>query len=174
MTRFQDYLKAEIFAETFSKIFFSGSSGRSVALVFAITYAFFSTVFAIVSFFLRIVFAILGSAVSAYLNSRFRSRRKALAKLKRTVREFGDRMEIRKGNGWTAYEIAGIGLRTGDFRIALAHHPKTGAVRIFRSLPEGQNEFSQDEIRPLLDNGAAHARFEDFPPIYRNLRTHVL
>lgn len=174
MTRFQDYLKAEIFAETFSKIFFSGSSGRSVAVVFAITYAFFSTVFMIFSFLLGIVFRVLGTIVSTYLNSRFRIRRKAVGNLKRSVRKLGDRMEIRKGNGWNAYEIFGTGLRTGDFRIALVHHPKTGAVRFFKRTSDVQEELDQNDVLRFLGGGATYVRIEDFPLVYRNLRTHVL
>lgn len=174
MTRFQDYLKAEIFAETFSKIFFSGPAGRVVAIVFAITYAFFSITFGIAFLLLRIAFAILKTAVSAYLNSSFRIRRKTFRSLKRRVRKFGDRMEIRKGNGWTAFEISGNGLRYGEFAIAFAHHGKTGAVRIFRSAPNGQLELETDDIRRLLQRENGYPRLEDFPEAYSNLRTHVL
>lgn len=174
MTRFQDYLKAEIFAETFSKIFFSGPAGRAVAVVFAITYALFSITFGVVFLSFRIAFAILKAAASAYLNSSFRIRRKTLRSLKRSVRKFGDRMEIRKGNGWTAFEISGNGLRNGGFSVALAHHPKTGAVRVFRSTPNGQLEFEIGEILRILQRGNRFPHFEDFPEFYSNLRTHVL
>lgn len=174
MTRFQDYLKAEIFAETFSKIFFSGSAGRTVAIVFAVAYAVFSTAFGILSFFVGIVFKTISAGYGAYRKSRFHVRRKTYRDLKRSVREFGDRMEIRKGNGWTVYEIAGNGLRTGSFRIALAHHRTTGAVRFFRSSSERQEELENAEIRTLLTDGAVYARLEDFPVVYRNLKTHVL
>ncbi|MFZ3233200.1 MAG: hypothetical protein WA194_06895 [Patescibacteria group bacterium] len=174
MTRFQDYLKAEIFAETFSKIFFSGPAGRAVAVVFAITYGFFSITFGAAYLLFRIFSAVVKTVVSAYLNSSFHIRGKILRDLKSSVRKFGDRMEIRKGDGWTALEISGNGLRDGGFSIALAYHRKTDAVRIFRSMPGGQLELGTDEILRILqrENGFPHP--EDFPTVYSNLRTHVL
>lgn len=174
MTRFQDYLKAEIFAETFSKIFFSGSAGRAVAVVFAITYGFLSITFGIVFLALKIVFAISKAAVSAYSNSTFRIRGKAFRNLKRSVRKFGDALNVRKGGGWIAFEITGNGLRDGRFSVALAYHRKTGAVRIFRSTRNGQIEFGTDEILRILRRERGFPRPEDFPEFYSNLRIHVL
>lgn len=174
MASFKDHLKAEIFAETFSKIFFSGPAGRTVAVFFSVFYALLSTAFGAVRLCIKIVFVFLSAFVSAYRNSRFRIRRVAFRNLKRSVRKFGDRMETRRGNGWTAYEISGIGLRTGEFRIALAHHSKTDATRFFRSGRDGQSEMGVDDVRRLLEEGAPFAKLEDFPLVYRNLRTHVL
>lgn len=174
MTRFQDYLKAEIFAETFSKIFFSGPAGRAVAVVFAITYGFFSIMFGIAYLLFRIVSVIVKTVISAYLKSSFRIRGKILRDLKRSVRKFGDRMEIRKGNGWTALEISGNGLRNGGFSVALAYHSKTGAIRIFRSAPDGQFELGTDEILRILRRENGFPRPEDFSEFYSNLRIHVL
>lgn len=174
MASFKDHLKAEIFAETFSKIFFSGPAGRTVAIVFSLLYMILSITFTIVSCCLALIFKMLGAVVSAYRSSLFRTRRKAVRDLKRSVRRFGDRMEIRKGNGWTAYEISGIGLRSGDFRIALAHHPETGATRFFRSGTGGQIEIEQERIRGFLRENVAFAEVEDFPILYQNFRTHVL
>lgn len=174
MASFKDHLKAEIFAETFSKIFFSGTAGRAVAVVFAIFYAAFVTVFSIVFFVFKSVFKTASAIASAYSNSRFGRRRKTERELKRAVRKFGDRLEIREGREWVAYEISGTGFRFGEFRIALAHHSKLGAVRIFRNTENGQDEIAPAEILGYCGRDRGFPRMEDFPAMYENFRNHVL
>lgn len=174
MANFKDHLKAEIFSDTFSRIFFSGPAGRAVAIVFALTYAFFSFAFAVVRTSFRVVLAILAWAVSAYSESTFRKRKKTLGELRRSARKFGDFLRVRKGSEWTAYEISGAGFRSGDFTLALAHHSKTGAVRIFRNSPDGTREFDQEDMRHLPSRSPGCPTIEDFPAVYRHLRTHVL
>lgn len=174
MASFKDHLKAEIFAETFSKIFFSGPAGRFVAIFFTIAYLFFGTVFTIASFVFKSVSKTLVAAASAYSNSKFGRRRKTARELKRAVRKFGDRLETHKGGDWVAYEISGTGFRFGEFSIALAHHSKTDAVRAFRSTDAGQSEIPAGEILGYCGHAYGFAKAEDFPTVYRNLRNHFL
>lgn len=174
MANFKDHLKAEIFSETFSRIFFSGTAGRIVAVVFAITYALVSLVAAIVRTLFGILSAILAKMVSTYLGSQFRKRRKALRELKRKAKKFGDSLAIRRGSQWTAYEISGTGFRRGDFSLALAFHPKTGATRFFLIDNEGQRELDHAEIRPYFTSRSGFPTLENFATVYANLRTHVL
>lgn len=174
MASFKDHLKAEIFAETFSKIFFSGTAGRIVAIVFAIFYALFAAAFAVIAFVLKSVFKTFLAIASVYRNSQFRRRTRAVRELKLAVRKFGDQFETRKGREWVAYEISGTGFRSGEFSLAFAYRKKSGAVRIFKSAPSGQIEFTAPEILGYCDRDHGFARIEDFSTVYQNLRNHFL
>lgn len=174
MAGFKDHLKAEIFAQTFSRIFFSGPAGRIVAIVFTIFYVLFAATLAVMALVLKSVFKTFSAIVSAYRNSQFRRRTRAVRELKLAVRKFGDRFETRKGQEWVAYEISGTGFRSGEFSLAFAHHPKSGAVRIFRSTAFGQSEFAAHEILGYCARENGFPRMEDFSTVYRNLRNHFL
>lgn len=174
MASFKDHLKAEIFAETFSKIFLSGPAGRLVAIVFTICYVAFVTVLSIVFFVFKSVFKTFSAIASAYSNSRFGRRRKTVRELKRVVRKFGDRLEIREGPEWLAYEISGTGFRFGEFKIALAHHSKLGSVRAFKNTGSDQSEIAPAEILGYCGRNRDFPRMEDFPTLYENLRNHFL
>lgn len=174
MASFKDHLKAEIFAETFSKIFFSGTAGRVVAIVFAILYGTFVTMFSIASFLFKSVFKTVSAVASAYSNSKFGRRMRTERELRRTARKFGDRLEIRKGREWMAYEISGTGFRSGEFSIALAHHLKFGVVRTFKNTGADQSEIASSEALGYCGRELGFLKMEDFPILYENLRNHFL
>lgn len=174
MVRFKDYLKAEIFAETFSKIFFSGPAGRAVAIVFAISYFCLSAAVTILSAVFGILWWTLRKILESYLGSGFRIRQKTYAELRKTARKFGDRIERSDSEGWQTATLAGNGLRTGPFILELFHHPQTGSLRAFRTIGNARVEFDFEEMLRYSGKDFGFPKISDVPEFYRNVRTYLL
>ncbi|MDQ1344125.1 MAG: hypothetical protein QG650_845, partial [Patescibacteria group bacterium] len=93
MSQFRDHLKAEIFSETFSKIFFSGPAGRGVAIMFVLVYGSLKMVVltAIAAFsFLGWTF---GRVLTTYRSTERATAKRAFRELKISALRFGDAYE---------------------------------------------------------------------------------
>lgn len=175
MSRFRDHFRAEIFAETFSKIFFSGPAGRMVALFFALFYGAFKFfalvtmgVFSLAFWFFRRVFG-------AYRESGYAVRNRTFGELKRVSSRFGDAFERSERDGWHSVTISGTGARHGPFSLRFDLHTPSGAVRVRHADGLGNTEeFGAEEISRLAGRHADFPNVSDFPDFYRNFRTHFL
>lgn len=175
MSRFRDHFRAEIFAETFSKIFFSGPAGRAVALFFALFYGAFKFIALVTVGAFSLAFWFFRTVFGAYRESGYAVRKRAFGELKKDSSRFGDGFERYERDGWLSVSISGTGLRHGPFSLRFDLHPSSGAVRILHSDAHGNTgEFGAEEIARLAGRHADFPSVTDFPGFYRNFRTHFL
>jgi len=175
MSRFQDHFKAEILAETFSKIFFSGSAGRGIAIAFVLTYGFLKLTLLLAIGILGIAVGTVRTALRKYHGSGYAVRRRAFREMEKRALRFGDAFVSSRRNGWHSVSISGTGARDGPFELRFENHVRSGAVRIFHASPGTVPvEFEFAEILRFSGGVADFPSVAGFPDFYRIVRTHFL
>lgn len=175
MSRFQDHFKAEIFAETFSKLFFSGPWGRSVAFFFVLAYGALKIVLLPLRLAIVLLFASIRFGYACWHESRSRKQKRVFDELRRNAKAFGDEFRNVSERKWRVARISGNGRRIGRFRLELSVRADTEEIRVvFESGTDAEREISTREILSVLNRETPFPDARDFPDFYRNARRHFL
>lgn len=172
MSRFSDHFKAEIFSDAFTRIFFAGPAGRTVAGTFVFGYPILKGIW-----FLFTLVASLFFNAGAFGWKKAGGRRKlalwnAGRKLRNEASKFGDRIAERSTAEWKTWSIAGDGYRFGPFELELKVHAFTGAVIAKATFENDVFEIDAEDFLRIAGTASNVPKFQDLAEFYKNLRTH--